>query len=429
VITVVLLVTMLVLMVLRVPVSISMGLAAVLALVVGDYPLDILPRMIIDQVDSFSLLAVPFFIFAGNLMNHGGATERIFDFALKAVGWLRGGLAHVSVVASIIFAGMSGAALADLAGLGAIAVRAMRANGYTPDFAIAVTLAACVIAPIVPPSIVMVIYALATDVSVGRLFLAGVTPGVLVGLCLMVYIYLRARAWPQDFAPPETFDLCALWHATRRGCLAVAAPPLILGVFVMGWTTVSEIGAVAAAYALFLGLIYRALTWKKLWVCLVDSTLTTGIIMYMVAVSAVMGWVITSERVLHDFATSLGTSLKDPLLALLVINIFLLIVGVFLETLPALLICASILLPVVKQLGIDPVHFGVIICFNLILGIIHPPVGIGLFVGARIAEISVERTFRAVLPFFFVLLGALVLINLFPMMCLWLPNLVFGAAR
>jgi tripartite ATP-independent transporter DctM subunit len=428
-ITVVLLVTMLALMTIRVPVSIAMGLSAVLALVVGDYQLDILPRMIIDQVDSFSLLAVPFFILAGNLMNYGGSTERIFDFALKLVGWMRGGLAQVSVVASIIFAGMSGAALADLAGLGAIAVRAMRSNGYSPDFAIAVTLAACVIAPIVPPSIVMVIYALATDVSVGRLFLAGVTPGVLVGACLMGYIYLCARTRPQEFAPPERFNLCALWQATKRGWLAVAAPGLILGVFVMGWTTVSEIGAVAVAYALFLGLIYRGLTWRKLWLCMVEATLTTGIIMYMIAVSAVMGWVITSERILHDFATSLGTSLNSPLIALLVINIFLLMVGVFLETLPALVICASILLPVIKQLGIDPVHFGVIMCFNLILGIIHPPVGIGLFVGARIAEISVERTFRAVLPFFFVLLGALVAINLFPGMCLWLPNLVFGPAR
>jgi C4-dicarboxylate transporter DctM subunit len=197
----------------------------------------------------------------------------------------------------------------------------------------------------------------------------------------------------------------------------------------MGWATVSEIGAIAVAYALFLGLLYRQLSLEKLWACLVEACLTTGIIMYMVAVSAVMGWVITSERVLHDFASSLGASLSNPLLALLVINIFLLVVGVFLETLPALIICASILLPVVKQLGIDPVHFGVVMCFNLILGIIHPPVGIGLFVGARIAQISVERTFRAVLPFFFVLLGMLVAINLFPRMCLWLPDLVFGVAH
>jgi len=417
---------MVALMLLRVPVSIAVGVAALVGLLLNDTPLDVLPRVMIDGVDSFALLAVPFFVLAGQLMNAGGITDRIFQFARDLFGAMRGGLAQVNIGGSMIFAGMSGAALADLAGLGVVMVKAMRDNGYPVPFAAALTLASCVIAPIIPPSIVLVIYGLATDTSVGKLFLAGVIPGILIGLCLMLHVWLLVRIRRPEWGQPAPFSGRAAWRSFRRGALALFFPFLIIFCILAGVATPSEIGAIAAGYALLVGLVYRELTIPRLIACLKESVTMTAVIMYLIAVSSVMGWIITTERVAHDAAQLMITYIQSPLLGLLVINLFLLVVGMFLETVPALLILSSILLPVVKALGIDPVHFGVIICYNLILGIITPPMGIGLFVAARVANVSPEAVLRASWPFFLPLLGALALISVFPGLSLWLPTLVYG---
>jgi tripartite ATP-independent transporter DctM subunit len=426
VISATLLVTMVILMALRVPVSIAIGIATMVALLLADIPLSVIPRLMIDGLDSFALLAVPFFVLAGNLMNAGGVTERIFAFARTLFSTIRGGLAQVNVAASMIFAGMSGAALADLAGLGAVEMRAMRRNGYPADISAAVTLASCTIGPIIPPSIVLIVYGLATNTSVGRLFLGGIVPGVLVGLIMMVFISLWVRLRHTSWGQPEPFRWREAWLAFRAGALALFSPVLIIGALITGVTTPTEVGALAAVYALFVGLAYRELTWRRLWDCLVESVLTTAVIMYIIAVSVVMGWLITTERIPHEAAQAITAYVQSPLLGLLAINLFLIVVGMFLETLPALLILSPILLPVVKAFGIDPVHFGVVICFNLIIGIITPPMGIGLFVTARVAEIRPERVLRAVLPFFVPLLLGLLIISLFPQLTLWLPDLVFG---
>ena len=381
-ITSIMLGTMVALMLMRVPVSIAVGVASLLGLILNDNPLDVLPRMMIDSVDSFALLAVPFFVLAGQLMNAGGITERIFNFARDAFGWMRGGLAQVNIGGNMIFAGMSGAALADLAGLGVVVIRAMRQNGYPVPFSAALTLASCVVGPIIPPSIILVIYGLATDVSIGKLFLAGVLPGILIGICLMIFVSLWVRLRKPDWGRPERFILADALRSFRRGALALFSPFLIIGCILAGVATPSEIGAIAAGYALLIGIIYRELTWKRLIACLKESVAMTAVIMYLIAVSSVMGWIITTERVAHDAGQMMITYVHSPLVGLLVINVFLLVVGMFLETVPALLILSSILLPVIKTLGIDPVHFGVIICYNLILGIITPPMGIGLFVRA-----------------------------------------------
>ena len=425
-ITATLLVVLVALMALRVPVSIAIGIASLIALLMADFPLDVVPRMMTDSVDSYALLAVPFFVLAGNLMNATGITERIFDFARALFGAIRGGLAQVNVAASMIFAGMSGAALADLGGLGAVEMRAMRQNDYPADFSAAVTLASCTIGPIIPPSIVLVVYGLTTETSVGRLFLGGVVPGVVIGIVTMAFISFYVRRKRTPWGQPEPFSFGNLWHTFRRGVLALISPAIIIGAIIGGISTPSEVGAIAAAYALVVGLIYRELSWSRLKVCLVESVTMTAVIMYLIAVSSIMGWVITTERVAHDAAAIIATNIQSPLLGLLIINVFLLVVGMFLETLPALLIMSSILLPVTQALGVDPVHFGIIICFNLILGIITPPMGIGLFVAARVARVAPEQVLRAILPFLVPLVAGLLVITAFPQLTLWLPNLVFG---
>lgn len=425
-ITTILLFVLVSLIALRVPVSISIGISTVIALIIGDFPLSVIPRMMIDGLDTFTLLAVPFFVLAGNIMNAGGVTERIFAFAKALFSPIRGGLAQVNVAASMIFAGMSGAALADLAGLGTVEMRAMRKGGYPLNVAAAVTLASCTIGPIIPPSIVLIVYGLATDTSIGRLFLGGIIPGFLIGLITMLWISLWVRFKKTSWGQPEPFVASDVWSAFKGGALALFSPVLIIGALVLGVSTPTEVGVIAATYALFVGIIYRDLTWKKLLKCIVESMQTTAIIMYIVAVSIVMGWIITMERLPHEAAKAISLYIEHPLLALLIINVFLILVGMFLETLPAILILSPILLPILAPFGIDQVHFGIIICFNLIIGIITPPMGIGLFVAARVADTTPELVLKATIPFLIPLLFGLAVVTAFPILTLWLPDLVFG---
>lgn len=414
------------LMMIRVPVGISIGMAVLAALIVSGQPLDVIPRMMVDGLNNFALLAVPFFVVAGNLCNAAKLTERLFGFARALFARIPGGLAQVNVASNMIMAGMSGAALADLAGLGPVQLKAMGQAGYPTNISIAVSLASCTIGPIIPPSIVLVVYGLATDTSVGRLLLGGFLPGIMIGLTQMLFIYFWVKVRKTSWGQPEPFKLKEIWRTFKTGCLAVLSPVLIIGVLFTGKATPTEVGALAAAYALFLGLVYRELKWEKLRPCLIESMTTTAVIMYIVAVSMVMGWILTSERVPHESARFITSLIKSPFWGLMVVNIFLLIVGMLLETLPALLIMSPILLPVVKMYGVDPVHFGLIICFNLMIGIITPPMGIGLFVAARVANLTPEEVFKSTLPLFIPLIGALLIITYFPQLTLWLPNMVFG---
>jgi tripartite ATP-independent transporter DctM subunit len=424
--TLAMIVAMLSLMTLGIPVSIAVGVAALIGVLVTDTPLDVMPRMMIENVDSFALLAVPFFVVAGNLLNVGGITERIFNFARDVFGWMRGGIAQVTIGAEMIFSGISGAALADLAGLGVVVIKAMRDQHYPVPFAAAVMLAACVLGPIIPPSIIFVIYGLATDTSVGRLFLAGIVPGLVIGILLMAHIAIYMRIRKPDWGKPEPFIPANAWKSFKRGAFALFSPFVVIGAILAGVATPSEIGAIAAGYALLVGAAYGGLTVKGLIDCMKESVIVTAVIMYLIAVSSVMGWIVTTERIAHDAAQYIAAHVHSPIVGLLVINVLLLVVGTFLETVPALLILSPILLPVVTGLGIDPVHFGVIICYNLILGIIHPPLGIGLFVAARVARITPEQVLRATWPFFIPLFGGLIIISAMPQLSLWLPNTVYA---
>jgi tripartite ATP-independent transporter DctM subunit len=410
-------------------VSISFGIATLVGFWLSDIPALIIPSRMIDGVDSFALLAVPFFILAGNLMNAGGITERIFDFARALVGWIAGGLAQVNIIGSVIFAGMSGSALADLAGLGAVEIRAMKANGYPIGFSAAVTLASCVIGPLIPPSIILVIYGIATDTSIGRLFLAGFGAGLTVAASLMVYVWLYARLTRAPWAAPEPFVLREVFRTGWRGGPALLAPVVILGALVLGIATPSELGSIATAYALLVGLFYRQLGWGRLWMALKQTVTMSAIIMYLFAVATALNFIVTRERVAHRAAEFMAAHIGSPAAGIVLVNLFLIVVGMFLDGPIAILVMAPILLQVVQEFGMDPVQFGVMLSFNLLIGMMTPPVGIGLFVGSKVAGISPEAMLRAIVPFYLPLAAGLLLIAFVPAITVWLPDLVFGPAR
>jgi tripartite ATP-independent transporter DctM subunit len=361
-------------------------------------------------------------------MNAGGVTERIFAFARALVGWISGGLAQVNIMASVIFAGMSGSALADLAGLGAVEIRAMRANGYPAGFSAAVTLASCTIGPLIPPSIILVIYGLATGTSIGRLFLGGLGAGLVVAAALMVFVWLYAKATKAEWARPEPFRPRELVWTGWYGLPALMAPVVILGALLMGVATPSELGAIAIGYALIVGFAYRSLGWANLRRALVDSVMMSSIIMYLFAVATALNFVVTRERVAHNAAEFMSAHIGSPVAGILLVNLFLVVVGMFLDGPVAILVIAPILLQVVLEFGMDPVQFGIMLSFNLLIGMMTPPVGIGLFVGARVAGMRPEELLRAIVPFYLPLAAGLMVIAFVPAVTTWLPNAVFGAA-
>ena len=410
----------------RVPVSIGLGIATVVGIVMLGVPPAIIPSRMIDGVDSFALLAVPFFILAGNLMNAGGLSDRIFAFARALVGWVSGGLAQVNILGSVIFAGMSGSALADLASLGSIEVRAMRANGYPVPFSAAVTLASCLIGPLIPPSVILVIYGLATNTSIGKLFLGGLIAGVVVAACLMVYIYLYMKIAKPDWGKPEPFRVREVIKTGIDGAPALFAPVVILGALFLGIATPSELGAIAVLYAILVGLYYRQFTWPKIKYALVETVSMTAVIMYLFAIASALNFIVARERIAHQAAEFMVGITTEPIIGLLLVNLFLIAAGTFLEGPVAILIMAPILLEIVSEYGMGPVQFGVMISFNLLIGMITPPVGIGLFVAARVANISTEAVLKASWPFFIPLLAGLAIISYVPWVTEWLPSLVFG---
>jgi tripartite ATP-independent transporter DctM subunit len=416
----------LLLMILRFPVEIAVGLAAVLGLILSDHGLTVLTRSMVGSIDSFVLVAVPFFILAGHLMNVGGVTDKIFAFARAVTGHLRGGLAQVNIAASMLFAGMSGAAVADLAALGPVEIKAMKDYGYSRRIAAAVTLASCTIGPIIPPSIVLVVYGLTSETSIGRLFLAGIVPGILIAISLMVFIYIMAGRHPEEFGDRKPFDFREVLRTGWAAKAELLTPVIVIALLVFGIATPTEVAVFAVLYALLLGVINRQLTLPKIWQCLVLTLGSTSLIMYLIAVSTVLGEIVIQERQVEHLAEIIAGISDNPLIALLLINVFLLMIGMVLDNLPALIICSTILLPIVHALGIDPVHFGIVICYNLIVGIITPPMGVGLYITARVAQLSVEEVLKAVTPFFIPLIAALIVITLFPQLSLFLPNLVFG---
>jgi tripartite ATP-independent transporter DctM subunit len=407
------------------PLFVSMGLAAFAFVIFGGLSPSIVPQKMAQAINSFPIVAAPLFILMGNALGAAKLTDRIVRFATSLVGALRGGYAHASILSSMIFAGMVGSAVADAAGTGAVEVRAMKKAGYRPETAAAISAAAATIGPIIPPSLPMVIYGVSADASIGRLFLAGVIPGVLMGLSLMTLVAIIA---PRQGLPRHAFGgMREIWLAFKDSVWALLAPVILLGGMFSGVFTPTEAAAVADLYALFLGfVVYRTLRVKDIPAILINTAETTGIVMVLVMVAGALGWCMSISRIPQTVAPALVAAIHQPLVFLFAANIILLAVGCFMEALAAMLILIPILVPAAASFGIDPVQFGLIMIFNLILGTIHPPIGVVLFVMSRIADVSFEQISRAILPWLVPLLIVLVAITVWPPLTLWLPSVAMS---
>lgn len=413
------------LLVIGVPVAVSLAGASLLfVLLSGKVPNIAVPHRMINGIDSFPLLAIPFFIFAGALMNTAGITERIFNFAKALLGWMRGGLAHVNVGASIVFSGMSGAAVADAGGLGMIEIKAMKDAGYDEEFSVGITAASSTIGPIIPPSLPLVIYGVMASASVGQLFAAGLVPGLLMGITLMGMIALMARR--RGYRRDADFVWQTLAETFKRAFLSLLTPVFIVGGIASGAFTPTEAAVAAVFYALFLGLVvYRTLSWRRLLKVSMETIETTAVILFIVSAAAIFAWILTSNQIPQKAAALMGDFADSRVAVLIAVNLVLLVVGCFMETIAAITILVPVLLPIAVGVGIDPVHFGIIMVLNLMIGLLTPPVGMVLYVLSRVANIRFERCMRGTLPFLVPLFICLLLVTFVPEISLWLPTLVY----
>lgn len=415
----------LVLILLRLPISYALGVSSLIFLAGSGISLKVIPQMMTATFNSFVLLAVPLFMLAGELMNCGGITERLFNFANKLVGHIRGGLAHVNVVASIIMAGMSGSAVADASGLGLIEIKAMIEEGYDRDFSAAITAASSTIGPIIPPSIPFVIYGSLAGVSVGGLFLGGAVPGLLMGIALMVTCYFISLKRGYPHYPRATFK--ELFQATKQAFLPLMTPTIIIGGILFGIFTPTEAAVVTVIYSLILGMfVYKEINLEKLKTILMTVAKNTSSLMLIVSTATVFGWILAYLGASEMITNGLLAITDNKFVMLFLINIVLLIVGCFMDTTAALLIIVPMLVPVCKAVGIDLLHFGVVATLNLMIGLITPPVGVCLFVVSRIANISFEKAVKAVTPFLLTLIAVLFLISYVPSIVTFLPNIVLN---
>lgn len=411
---------------LSVPIAFATGIAVSVALAVfSPFPVAVMFQKMVTGIDNYTLVAIPLFVLTGNLMNAGGITDRIFNFVRACVGHRRGGLAHANVGASLIFAGMSGSAVADAAGMGAIEIKAMRDQGYKTDFAAAVTAASSVIGPIIPPSIPFVIYGAIAQVSVGQLFVAGLVPGLLVALSLSGMIMWMGR--DGRFPSEARVNWGERFRRFGKASLSIATPVIILVGLIGGVFTPTEAGAVAAAYALLLSLlIYRSIRIVDLPRVLIDTMITTAIVTFIISNVSAFSWILAVSHAGEAFVSTVREFTSNPLFILLIINLCLLVMGAFMEAGAVLIIMTPILLPLAVSVGVDPLHFGVIMVLNLMIGVATPPVGMSLFVTSHVAGISLEAMIRAILPFLVPLFIALALVTYWPSLVMYLPRLLFS---
>jgi C4-dicarboxylate transporter DctM subunit len=408
------------LLLLGVPVTFALGLAAVVTIWQGNImPLLIVPQEMIRSMNSFPLLAIPFFILAGNLMQAGGISRRLVDFSKTLVGSTTGGLAMVAIVTSAFFAAISGSGAATTAAVGAILIPAMIAQGYSASYAAANQAAAGALGVIIPPSIPLILYAISANQSVGDMFAAGFLPGFVVVLSLLIYAWYHARS--QTTLPEEPANLSRILRAGWSALLALLMPTLILGGIYGGVVTPTEAAVVAVVYSLVVGVvIYRELPFKEIPVILRDSAVTSAVILSIIAAAGLYGRVILSLQVPTVISNLVVGAIDSPWLFIILVNVLLLIVGMFLEAAAAILIFTPILLPIALSFGFDPVHFGVIMIVNLAMGMFTPPVGLNLFIASNIAKTSIPRIARSVFPFVLILMADLMIISFVP----WL-SLVF----
>ncbi len=411
------------------PVAFAIAVAALGLLVVfseGLPPEAVLVLMstrIYSGADSFPLLAMPLFFLAGGLMEAAGISDRLVKVGIALVGWMRGGLAMVGVVASMFMSGITGSASADAAAVGSVMIPAMRKRGYSPEFAAALLASAGSLGPIIPPSILLVVYGSLTNVSIGQLFLGGVIPGILIGISLIALCYVLAllRNYPKE----ERLPILGIIRAVFDALIPLAAPLIVLGGIFAGIFTATESAMVAALYSLLVGVfIYRSLSWKRILAVCYETALASSRVMFIIGVAAFVGWIMAREQIPQRIGEQLLAISDNPTIMLLIINVMVLIFGMFLEATAILVILLPTLMPIVLHLGIDPVFFGVILIVNLAIGTVTPPLGICLFVTSAIAEVPFDRCIREVIPFLGVMIGMLALLTLIPQLVLWLPRVL-----
>lgn len=408
-----------------VPVAFSLLLPCIgLILYKGSLPLLLVSQRLSNALDSFPLLAIPLFILAAEIMNHTGATQRIFRLANVLVGHITGGLAHVNILASMLFSGMSGSAVADASGLGMIEIKAMFDEGYDRPFSAAVTAASSTIGPIIPPSVPMVVYGVISGAAIGELFIGGILPGLIMGLSMMALVVFiaRRRGFNQKRTRATTVEI--------RKVFIDSGPSLLLPVIILGgiWGGIfspTEAAAVAVFYALFLGLVInREFQIRKMPGILRQAASSTASIMIIVAAAALYGWLISVEQIPQAIKQTLLSLTDNPVYLMLIINMILLVMGMFMELIAVLTIAVPVFLPVMTAVGIDPVYFGVVVVLNLMIGLLSPPFGINIFILQRISQVSFGAIVRELLPFIIVLFGTLLLMVLFPDLVMFLPNLL-----
>ena len=419
-----LLVSFLLLMILGCPIAFCLLCSGTIYFMTNNMTLIMVVQRLTEGANTFTLLAVPGFILAGNLMNSGEVTDRIFDFCGKLVGHITGGLGHANILASVVFAGMSGAAIADAGGLGAIELKAMHDAGYDDDFSLAVTGASSLVGPIIPPSVPAVVYGTVASVSIGRLFMAGAVPGAImaIALCAMVYI-IKKRGYRKE----EWCGFRALFHSFRRAFLSLLTVVVILGGILAGIFTPTEAAIIATFYAIFLGFFYRTLTLKKLLAALKEASETTCTVMMIVCGATIFCYILSFERFPQMVANLFLTYVDNKYMALFVINVFLVFVGMFMDSSPSIIILTPVFLPVVTAFGVDPVHFGIIMILNLMIGLLTPPVGMVLYVLSKVSSVPFERICKATVPYIIMFYIILQFITYIPQICLALPTWMYGA--
>ncbi|MBO1265199.1 TRAP transporter large permease [Proteiniclasticum sp. SCR006] len=405
------------------PVAFSLGASSLIYLLIEDIPLTVMAQKMYSGIDSFTLVSIPGFILAGNLMNTGGITKRIIAFANSLLGFIRGGLSLANIGASMLFAGISGTALADTASIGAMLIPAMKEEGYEADFSAAVTASSSTVGPIIPPSLPMIIAGTLTGISVGKLFIAGAIPGILLGLSMMVVSYFISvkRNHPKG----EKQSLKVIWKTFLDAIWAIGLTLLILFGILSGVFTPTEASIMAVVYAILVGkYVYKDLKFSQLPGAIIESVKGSAAIMILVAFANVFAWILASEQIPQMIASGILSITTNKILVILLINLLLLFVGTFMETIAALIILFPVLLPVAISVGIDPIQFGVMAVLNLVIGLTTPPVGVCLFVASSIGNVSLTKISKAVLPFLLVSLGVLMLVSYVPAISLWLPSLL-----
>ena len=408
----------------------AMGIASLVYLITTlggpmPIPLTLVPQQLVAGVDSFPLLAIPMFLLAGELMARGGVTDRLVQFSVSVVGHIKGGLAQVAILVNMIMAGMSGSSIADLAATGRLLIPTMASRGYPAAFAGAVVAAASTMGPVIPPSLPMVIIGSLVSVSVGQLFLGGVVPGIVMGIALMLVTYRFAKLARLPVEPRATAS--EFRRSTRDALLALFMPVIVLGAIISGLATPTEASVVAVVYAMFLGLfVYRELKLSELPDLFAGVAVSSAVIMITVAAAQLFGWITTAEGlaiVLAGWLTAFGDS---PYLVLLIVNVVLLVLGMVMEPIPIMLLTVPILFPVITSLGVDPVHFGVVVTLNLMIGCLTPPIGLNIMMASVISGVPVMRVTRSAWAFMIILVGVLLLITYVPALVLWLPDLVYN---